>query len=190
MSELVLEPARHGPFPGHLAPEVIAAYAAATGDQTAAVLEGLAVPVVFPVILVFTAQEAARADVPAAAWQRVRGGVHGEHDIVLHQALVPGQRLDTSSWISAVRTSRAGTQIVVQVEQVGVDGAVAVEQLDLLGVDDPARVRRLAVRFASPTPLDSELTVNAFGITDHSFAFEAASNGATTITHGRLELRS
>ena len=61
--------------------------------------------------------------------------------------------------------------------------------LGLLGVDDPGRVRRVAVRFASPTPLDSDLTVNAFGIDEHSFAFEAAANGATTITHGRLELR-
>jgi acyl dehydratase len=278
MSEFAVSPARHGPFHAHLAPETIAAYAAATGDQTAAVLDGLAVPAAFPVILVFAPQEAARVDVPETVWQRVRGGVHGEHDIVLHRPLVPGERLDTSSWISAVRTSRAGTQIVVQFEQVGADGAVAVEQwwtmvllglhgvadlgtmpadhrfpedarghplgsvsqhldkdvahryaelsgdwaahhfdieaaraagfdfvfthglctmaiathllLDLLGVDDPARVRRVAVRFASPTPLDSELAVNAFGAAENSFAFEATADGTTTITNGRLELRS
>jgi len=278
MSELVLAPAQHGPFPGALAPEAIAAYAAATGDQTAAVLGGRAVPAVFPVILIFEPQEAARADVPAAVWQRIRGGVHGEHDIVIHRPLVPGEQLDTSSWISAVRTSRAGTQIVVQFEQVGADGAVAVDQwwtmvllglngvadlgtmpadhrfpddarghalgsasqhidkdvahryaevsgdwaahhfdievaraagfdfvfthglctmaitthllLGLLDIDDPARVRRVAVRFASPTPLDSELTVNAFGISENSFAFETAANGMATITHGRLELRA
>lgn len=276
MSELAVAPVRHGPFPGHLAPEVIAAYAAATGDQTAGVLDVLAVPAVFPVILVFTPQEAARADVPEAVWQRVRGGVHGEHDIVLHRPLVPGERLDTSSWISAVRTSRAGTQIVVQFEQVGTDGSVAVEQwwtmvllgldgvadlgtmpsdhrfpdsarahplgsatqhvdkrtahryaevsgdwsahhfdidvaraagfdfvfthglctmaicthhvLGLLGVDDPGRVARVAVRFASPTPLDEELTVNAYAIDKNSVAFEATSRGVPTITHGRLEL--
>jgi acyl dehydratase len=278
MSELVLAPGRHGPFPGHLAPQDIAAYAGATGDRTVAVLDGVAVPAVFPAILVFTAQEAARADVPKTVWQRVRGAVHGEHVIVLHRRLVPGERLDTSSWISAVRTSRAGTHIVVQFEQVGADGAVAVEQwwtivllglhgvadlgampadhrfpddararplgsvtqhidkgaahryaevsgdwsahhfdievaraagfdfvfthglctmaicthrlLDMLGVDDPASVRRVAVRFASPTPLESDLTVNVFGINANSFAFEAAANGITTITHGRLELQS
>jgi hypothetical protein len=60
--------------------------------------------------------------------------------------------------------------------------------LGLLDID-PARVRRVAVRFAAPTPLDSELTVNVFGISDNSFAFEACANGTTTITHGRLELR-
>jgi acyl dehydratase len=277
MSELAVAHVRHGPFPGHLAPEYIAAYAAATGDQTAAVLDGRAVPAVFPVILVFTPQEAARADVPEAVWQHVRGGVHGEHDIVLHRPLVPGEPLDTSSWISAVRTTRAGTQIVVRFEQTGADGSVAVEQwwtmvllglhgvadlgampsdhrfpddvrahplgsathhidkrtahlyakvsgdwsahhfdidvaraagfdfvfihglctlaicahrlLDLLGVEDPGRVARVAARFASPTPLDEELTVNAYGIDANSFAFEATSRGINTITNGRLELR-
>jgi acyl dehydratase len=287
MGEMTVAPARHGPFPGNLAPELIAAYAAATGDQTVSVLSGRAVPAVFPVLLVFAPQEAARADLPEAVWQRVRGGVHGEHDIVLHRPVVPGERLDTSSWISAVRTTRAGTQVVMQFEQSGADGRVAVEQwwtmvllglhgvagmgtmpadhrfpdearanplgsvthridkdvarryaevsgdwsahhfdievarsagfdfvfthglctmaicthrlLDLLDVDDPSRVRRVAVRFASPTPLHSELTVNAFGISEHSFAFEASAgragnpdpaNATRTITHGRLELRS
>jgi len=38
--------------------------------------------------------------------------------------------------------------------------------------------------------LDSELTVNAFGVNENSFAFEAAVDGTTTISHGRLELRS
>src|SRR3981189_702603 len=134
MSDLAVTAVRHGPFRGRLAPEDVAAYAAATDDQTAAVLAGRAVPAVFPVILVFTPQEAARADVPEAVWQRVRGGGHGEHDIVLHRPLVPGERLDTSSWISAVRTARAGTRIVVQFEQVGADGAVAVEHRWALGL--------------------------------------------------------
>jgi acyl dehydratase len=277
MGEIALAPARHGAFPGRLAPDTIGAYAAATGDRTAAVLAGQAVPAVFPVILVFAPQEAARADVPEPIWHNVRGGVHGEHDIVVHRPLVPGERLDTWSWISAVRTSRAGTHIVVQFEQVGEDGVVAVQQwwtmvllglhgvadlgtapadhrfpedarahplgsvsghidgevarryaevsgdwaahhfdvqaaraagfdfvfthglctmaiathllLGLLGVDDPGKVSRVAVRFASPTPMNSDLTVSVFGIKDHSFAFEAAANGVTTITHGRLELR-
>jgi acyl dehydratase len=61
--------------------------------------------------------------------------------------------------------------------------------LGLLDVDDPGRVARVAVRFASPTPLDEKLTVNAYGIDQNSFAFEATSRGVATITHGRLELR-
>ena len=275
---MTVNPARHGPFPGRLEPDGIAAYAAATCDDTASVLDGQAVPAVFPVILAFAAQEAARADVPAAAWQRVRGGVHGEHDIVVHRPLAPGETLDTWSQIVAVRTSRADTQVVVHLEQVDADRRVVVEQrwtmvllgldglpdlgtmpadhpfpdsaranpirsatanlddrmahryaavsgdwsahhfdvdiaraagfdfvfahglctmaicthrlLGLLGIDDPGWVSRVAVRFASPTPLGCDLTVNAYGINERSFAFEAAANRATTITHGRLELRT
>jgi acyl dehydratase len=278
MSELTVAAGRHGPFSGRLGPDAIAAYAAATGDHSPAVLGGLAVPAVFPVILVFAAQEAARADLPAAAWDRARGGVHGEHDIVLHRPLVPDEPLETWSQISAVRTSRAGTHLVVQLEQLGADGHIAVEQwwtmvllgvngvadlgsmpadhrfpedaranhlgsasehlygqlahryaelsgdwsahhfdidvarasgfdfvfahglctmaicthrlLGLLGVNDPGRVARVAVRFASPTPLDDVLTVNVYGIDARRFAFDASARGVTTISHGRLELRS
>jgi acyl dehydratase len=277
MGELMVTPVRHGPFPGRLEPGAVAAYAAATGDQTPAVLGDVAVPAVFPAILVFEAQEAARADLPAVAWEYARGGVHGEHDIVLHRPLDLDEPLTTWSHISAVRTSGAGTHLVVHLEQFDAAGRIAVEQwwtmillglngvadlgsmpaehrfpdeartnkigstsqhlddqlahryaavsgdwaahhfdvdvaraagfdfvfahglctmaicthrlLNLLGVDDPGRVSRVAVRFASPTPLHGELTVNAFGIDDNSFAFEAVANGATTITHGRLELR-
>ncbi len=59
---------RHGPFDGSLDRDRIAAYAHATGDRTPAVLSGLAVPAVFPVLLVFTPNEAARADLPDAAY--------------------------------------------------------------------------------------------------------------------------
>ena len=275
---MTVNPGRHGPYPGRLDPDGISAYAAATGDDTASVAAGLAVPATFPAILVFSAVETARADVPAEAWERVRGGVHGEHDIVLHRPLDPGESLTTWSQISGMRTSRAGTRVAVHLEQIDADGRLAVEQwwtmvllgldglpdlgslpaphrfpdtaranplgstthhvdaqsahryaevsgdwsehhfdievaraagfdfvfahglatmaicthrlLDLLGVDDPGRVSRVAVRFASPTPLDCDLTVNAYGIDQYSFAFEAATNGVTTITHGRLELRT
>ena len=275
---MTVNPARHGPFTGRLEPDTISAYAAATCDNTASVLAGRAVPAVFPVILVFTAVETARAEVPAQAWQRVRGGVHGEHDIVVHRPLNPGEALDTWSQICAMRTSRAGTRVAVHLEQIDSDGRLAVEQwwtmvllgldglpdlgtmpaehrfpdgaratplgsttahlddqmahryaevsgdwsahhfdveaaraagfdfvfshglctmaicthrlLGLLGVDDPGRVSRVAVRFASPTPLGCDLTVNAYGIDERSFAFEAAADGVATITHGRLELRT
>jgi len=275
---MTVNPARHGPFPGRLAPETIAAYAAATCDDTASVLAGDAVPAVFPVILLFSAVEKARADVPAEAWDRVRGGVHGEHDIVLHRPVTPGESLDTWAQICAMRTTRAGTQVAVHLEQVDGDGHLAVEQwwtmvllgldgmpefgpmpadhrfpegartnalgsaivhlddrmahryagvsgdwsahhfdvdvaraagfdsvfahglctmavcthrmLNLIDVVDPGQVSRVAVRFSSSTPLGCDLTVNAFGIDERSFAFEAAANGATTITHGRLELRT
>ena len=277
MSKTTVIPARHGPFFARLDPETIARYAAATGDRTTAVLDGQAIPAVLPVLLVFDPNEAARADLPDTAYQGARGGVHGEHDIVLHRPLVPGESLETWSQISAVRTTTAGTQVVMQFDQLDRNGMVVAEQwwtmillglqgmadlgvppaehrfpdtaraqplgtvsrhidaditrryaelsgdwaahhfdidvaraagfdfvfthglctmaicahllLGLLGVDDPGRVRRIAVRFAAPTPLDCDLTLNAFGISERVTAFEAEAKGTTTITHGRLELR-
>ena len=275
---MITSATRHGPFPGRLEPQRISVYAAATGDETAAVLAGMAVPATFPVILVFDAQEVANGDLPATAWRQAHGGVHGEHDVVLHRPLIPGESLETWSQLSAVRTTRAGTQVVLHIEQFDSHGRLAVEHwwttmllglqgmadlgsmpgdhrfpdaarndpigssalhvdeqvagryaevsgdwsahhfdidaaratgfdflfthglctmamcthrlLSLVGVGDPGQVRRVAVRFASPTPLGGELTVAAYGIDEDSFAFEAACGDAAVITHGRLELRS
>ena len=47
---------------------------------------------------------------------------------------------------------------------------------------------RVAVRFASPTRLDEDLTVDVFEIDARTYAFEATCAGATVIKHGRLEL--
>jgi acyl dehydratase len=278
MSSIAVEPvSRHGPFPGQLDRGRIAAYAGATGDETALVLAGRSVPAVFPVILAFSAQKAANDDVPADAWRLAQGGLHGEHDVVLHRPLTPGESLQTWSRISAVRAVRAGTQVVLHIEQFDADGVLAVEQwwttvllglhdmtdfgsaptdhrfpdsarahpigsavhhidaeiahryaevsgdwsahhfdiaaaqasgfdfvfahglctmaicahrvLGLVGITDPSQISRVAVRFASPTPLGADLIVDAYAISAESFAFEATSGGVKTITHGRLELR-
>jgi acyl dehydratase len=276
---VVAEPvSRHGPFPGRLERDRIAAYAAATGDETDSVLAGETVPAVFPVILAFSAQEAANGDLPETAWRQAYGGVHGEHDIVLHRPLIPDESLETWSQICAVRTVPAGTQVVLHIQQSDADGQIVVEQwwttvllglhtmadmglppedhrfpdsarqnpigsavhridaqlahryadvsgdwsahhfdvaaarasgfdflfthglctmaicthrvLGIVGLDDPGRVARVAVRFASPTPLGDDLAVDAYRINERSFAFEATCRGVKTISHGRLELRS
>ncbi|HZQ30320.1 MAG TPA: MaoC/PaaZ C-terminal domain-containing protein [Mycobacterium sp.] len=278
MNRLVVEPvSRHGPYLDRLAADRIAAYAAATGDDTRGVLTGRAVPPVFPVILAFAAQQAANADLPAAAWEAASGGVHGEHDILLHRPLEVDEPLQTWSKLSAIRTVPAGAQVVLHVEQFGADGRLAVEHwwttillglrtladtgsppgdhrfpesartdpigsatyrvhaqtarryaevsgdwsahhfdiaaarasgfdflfthglctmaicahrvLSLVGVDDPGRVSRAAVRFSSPTPLGADLVVHAYRITGRSVAFEATSDGVTTVRHGRMEFR-
>jgi acyl dehydratase len=271
---------RHGPFRGTLDPEVIAQYAAATNDANALVVSGRAVPATFPVIVIFDAQWAANAAVPKSVYQGGRNGVHGEHDVLLHRPLVPGEALDTFSEPLAARNTRAGARVVLHMEQYGADDALAVEhwwtiffpgcdeladvgpeppdhifpeaarahpvgsavqhvdldaatryaevsndwsphhfELDAAraaGVDhlfahglctmamctqaavamvadgDPSRVRRVAVRFASPTRLDADLTVDVYDASASAqpgvYAFEAECAGATVIRHGRLEL--
>ncbi len=267
---------RFGPFAGTLDADLVRRYAAATNDAGATVTAGTAVPATFPVLLVFDAQYAAHSEVPRAVFESGRSGVHGEHDIVLHRPLVPGETLETWSEPWAVRNTRAGMRLVLHMEQYGQAGELAVEQwwtiffagndaladvgpeppdhtfpeaarahplasmvghVDLdqptryaevsndwsghhfdleaaraSGFDDlfahglctmamctqaavgavadgdPSRVRRVAVRFASPTRLDADLTVDVFGIDANTFAFEATCAGATVIKHGRLEL--
>ena len=272
-----IQPRRHGPYPAVVTPELLSAYAGATGDDTAAVLAGTAVPVAFPIVLAFHAGDDARDDLPASIWQRVRGGVHGEHDVVVHRPLRPGEAIATWTTIVAVRTVRPGTQVVVHFEHLDSDGEPAVEQwwtmillgldgledlgempadhrfpeaalarpigaavqhvppdtarryaevsgdwsqhhfdiavarsegfdflfahglctmamcvhrvLGLVGVDDPARVRRVAVRFASPTPLGGDLCVRAYRADDDVVVFDATCGGENVVTNGRLELR-
>jgi acyl dehydratase len=273
---------RHGPFAGTLDPTVIAQYASATNDTNPAVVRGAAVPATFPVILIFDAQWAANAAVPQSVYRSGRNGVHGEHEVLLHRPLVPGEALDTFSEPFAVRNTRAGARVVLHMEQYGSDGALAVEHwwtiffpgceeladvgpeppdhtfpdaarghpvasvtqhVDLdtptryaevsndwsphhfdldaahgAGVDylfahglctmamcaqaavgivadgDPARVRRVAVRFASPTRLDEDLTVDVYDARGTEgpgvYAFEATCAGAAVVKHGRLELFS
>lgn len=278
MAYVTVRPRRHGPYPATVHPDLVAAYADATADDTLAVRTGAAVPVVFPIVLAFHAGDDARADLPERIWQRVRGGVHGEHDVVVHRPLRPGDRIDTWTSISAVRTVAPGTQVVVHFEHVAPDGTVAVEQwwtMILLGldgvedlgempadhrfpaparehplgersqhvpaysaeryarvsgdwsahhfdidvaraegfgflfnhglctmamcihrvlriaeVDDPARVRRVAVRFASPMPLGGDLRVRAYRASPDVVVFDASSGGENVVTNGRLELTS
>jgi acyl dehydratase len=267
---------RHGPFAGALDPASIAAYAAATNDRNPGARAGKVVPPTYPVILVFDAQYAANAVVPRAVFESGRSGVHGEHEVVLHRPLVAGESLTTWSEPFAIRSTRAGTRVVLHMEQYDADGQLAVEQWwttffagsDLLadagpeppdhtfpesarerpvgsstqhvdldqpqryaevsndwsghhfdfeaaqrsGFDylfahglctmamcsqavaglvadgDPSRVRRVAVRFASPTRLDEDLTVEVYEVDPMAYAFEATCAGAAVIKHGRLEL--
>jgi len=273
---------RHGPFVGTLDPSVIAQYAAATNDTNAPVVAGDAVPATFPVILIFDAQWAANAAVPKSVYQSGRNGVHGEHEVLMHRPLVPGETLETFSEPFAVRNTRAGARVVLRMEQFGTDGALAAEHwwtiffpgcdeladvgpeppdhtfpeaardhlvgsvtqhvagdiatryaevsndwsahhFDLesarkAGVDylfahglctmamctqaavgmvaggDPSQVRRVAVRFASPTRLGADVTVDVYDASTSEgtgvYAFEASCAGTAVVKHGRLELFS
>ena len=267
---------RHGPFAGTLDPATIRQYADAINDTNPRARAGDAVPATYPVLLVFDAQYAANAVIPRVVFESGRSGVHGEHDIVMHRPLVPGEALETWSEPWAIRNTSSGTRVVLHMDQYDANGALVVEQwwtiffagsdvladagpeppdhtfpeeartrpagsatqhvdrdqatryaevsndwsahhfdldaarksgfdylfahglctmamctqaaVGLVAGGDPSRVRRVAVRFASPTRLDEDLTVDVFEIGPNSYAFEATCAGATVIKHGRLEL--
>ena len=60
--------------------------------------------------------------------------------------------------------------------------------VDLVAGGDPSRVRRVAVRFATPTFIGERLDVRLYDAGPLGYAFEADSASATVITHGRVEL--
>ena len=266
---------RHGPFPACFDIDLLARYAAATRDPSPRAQRGEVVPPVALVTEIWDAQQAGRvALVAPEILEGMTGGVHGEHEVLLHRPVVPGEQLRVfvegsgsrpagnkslvtlrytivdaddapvaEQWWTTVffgtrceavgasapdhkfpevaRERSLGTHIVA------VDAAMArayaevsgdwnehhfdVEAARRSGVDrvflhglctmalcaqgvvvlaaggDPDRVRRVAVRFASPAFLDEALHVHVYDAGDLGVAFEAESAGATVIAHGRAE---
>jgi acyl dehydratase len=104
--------ARVGPFAGCVGTDLVRGYA----------------PVAI-VTQIWEAQNAARAvAVPAWLQQEAVGGVHGEHDVVLHRPIVPGEPLRT--WVEAHGARPAGRNALVTLRYTTVDesGAVVAEQ--------------------------------------------------------------
>ncbi len=63
--------------------------------------------------------------------------------------------------------------------------------LEAAGIEDPGRVRRLAVRFSAPLFPGDTLTTRIWDLGDGAYGFEAVSGaGATVVKDGRAELRS
>jgi acyl dehydratase len=268
---------RVGPFAGCLDVDLLRAYAVATNDPFPTVQAGIVVPPVAIVTQIWDAQNQGRtALVPDAVFSRAAGGVHGEHDVVLHRPIVPGEPLRI--WVEGHGARPVGRNIAVTLHYLALDNddALAAEQwwttvflgttcdpvgepapdhafpdaardralgtydvdvdadmarryarvsgdwsahhfeLDaarISGADrlfihglctmalcaqavvhvaaggDPERVRRVAVRFATPTFLGESLHVRVYDAGAQGIAFEADSAGATVIKHGRAELR-
>ncbi len=59
--------------------------------------------------------------------------------------------------------------------------------VEILGCP-PERVRRVAVRFASPMPLGELLDVHLYDPGDGGYVFDATYTGVAVVTHGRVEL--
>jgi acyl dehydratase len=269
---------RLGPFPGRLDADLIRAYAGATNDPNAGPRAGTAVPPVALVTQIWDAQWAAYTElVPDGVKDSMRGGVHGEHDVVLHRPLVPGEDLRT--WVEAHGSRRGGRHDVVTIRYrtVDVDDELVAEQwwttlflgaagdpvgdaapghsapvgaspqavgdyvvtadpemprryaevsgdwmdhhfdvdaarrtgfdrpflhglctmalcaqgvVALVAGGDPNRIRRVAVRFATPVFVGEDVTLHVARVDDLTFVFDAESNGATVATDGWAELRS
>jgi acyl dehydratase len=277
MTDGVVLGERVGPFEARIDKEFLQRYADATSDASSSARAGQSVPPTALVTQIWEAQDAARPVlVPDELQRSATGGVHGEHDIVIHRPIVPGERLHTwvdghgarpagrnclvtlrystldadddlvaEQWWTTVylgtsceptgepapehafadeaRTRPLGTftkhideQMATRYAGVSSDWSPHHFEIDAArrsGVDrvflhglctmalcaqavtdfvadgDASRVRRIAVRFASPTFLGEELTVGLYDAGPSTVAFEARCAGAMVVTHGRAELR-
>jgi acyl dehydratase len=266
-----------GPFDACLDAAHLRDYAQATKDPSRRVQAGEAAGAGAIVTTIWKAQEGGRAAAVPAEFQRAsKGGVHGEHEFVLHRPVVPGEPLGI--WVEGYGARPAGRHSAVTLHYVTRDGAghviaeqwwttvffgVTCEQQGrpapehafpegargrqvgtwdvdvdeemarryaevsgdwtahhfdvaaarqsgfdrtflhglctiglcaqgvaaLVAGGDPERVRRIAVRFATPTFLGEQLHVRVYDAGPLGYAFEADSQGASVITHGRAELR-
>ena len=267
---------RRGPFPGRIDPDLVRRYGAATNDPSPLVAAGRAVPPVAVVTQIWEALQAGRAAVMDAVERSASSGVHGEHDVVLHRPITPGEPLET--WVSghAARPVGRNALLTLRYETFDGHGELVAEQwwttvylnttcepggpdvpdhrfpddargrpvadctirvdpdmphryaevsgdwsahhfdvdaarqsgfdrpflhglctmalcaqaiVTTVGDGDPERVRRVAVRFATPVPVGEDVTVSVHDAGPGAFAFEASAAGSLVITHGRAELR-
>ena len=120
---------RRGPFDGRLDADLLQRYAAATKDPSPQVQAGTAAAPVAIVTQIWDAQHASRPDLVSEFVQRTAtSGVHGEHDVVLHRPIRPGEPLRI--WAEAHGSRPAGRNSLVTVRYVALDtdDAVVAEQ--------------------------------------------------------------
>jgi acyl dehydratase len=266
-----------GPFDACLDASLLRDYAQATKDPSPRAQAGEVAAAGAIVTTIWKAQEGGRtALLPEEFQRKATGGVHGEHQFLLHRPIVAGEPLCT--WVQGYGSRPAGRHSAVTLHYLTLDAreAVVAEQwwttvffgvtceqqgepapehafpegargqpigswdidvdeemarryadvsgdwtahhfdveaarrsgfdrtflhglctiglcaqgvVQLAAGGDPERVRRIAVRFATPTFLGEQLHVRVYDAGELGYAFEADSQGASVITHGRAELR-
>lgn len=111
---------RRGPFTTRFDGDLLRRYGAATASPHAVVLEGRAAHPVAVVLGLWEALTAGRESVVGPGIEAAAaGGVHGEHDIVLHRPLVPGEELRI--WVDGHGARPAGGNALVTLRFVAID---------------------------------------------------------------------
>jgi hypothetical protein len=148
-----------GPFEDRFDADRVGLFAAATGQPDPRLRPGDVVPPGAAMTLLWSAQNAARdALVPHAFQEAATGGVHGEHDLVLHRPLTLDEPLRT--WVEGWGARPAGANSVVTLHYVTRDARdeVVVEQwwstvwLDLTCAAEGCGRTRACVSARSPEP--------------------------------------
>jgi acyl dehydratase len=120
---------RTGPFEIDLAVDLIRGFATATKDPNPRYLEAQAVPPTLLATMIYRPQAASMSElVPASVLARARSGVHGQHEIVLHRALVPGERLVGFVEPYSVRPARENLRVTFRHPAYDAAGELVAEQ--------------------------------------------------------------
>jgi acyl dehydratase len=155
-----------GPVETTIDADHAAAYALATNDPNPAYLDGGIVPPVFTVSLgLGLLGESNRLGVPPGAVRGATGGVHGEHDTVLHRVLRAGDFVRVTGTITGASNTKGGAITTVQILVTDGDG-------------DP-----YVTHLWSTFHIKGELDPVGTPLPDHTFPEEARSRplGALTI---------
>jgi acyl dehydratase len=119
---------RVGPYRGRVDPDAAVAYALATNDPNPIYLEGEAVGPLYTVALVLPAYlECYGRAVDPGAVTGVRGGVHGEHELIVHRPVRRGDELSWTASTEAAAQTPAGVLITQHVVVDDDQGAPVVE---------------------------------------------------------------
>ena len=111
---------RVGPFDGDFDADFVRRFAVATNDPSPRVQTGEVAPSVALVARIWDAENAGRsALVPEELQRSATGGVHGEHDVVLHRPIVPGESLRI--WVEGHGARSAGRNCLVTLRYSAID---------------------------------------------------------------------
>ena len=110
-----------GPFDTSIDAAMVDRFRATTGTSSTTV------PPMVLACRIFEAQNAGRlACVPDAVQRAAGGGVHGEHDLVVHRPLVAGEELRTSVALHGVRPAGGNVAVTLRFSTVAADDAADV----------------------------------------------------------------
>lgn len=120
---------RVGPYAGCLDREFVRRYAAATADPSPLAQQGQVVPTLAIVTQIWDAQNESRDElVPEAVQHAALSGVHGEHDVMVHRPIEPGEPLRTFVEGHGARPAGRNTVVTLRYVTVDRDDEVVAEQ--------------------------------------------------------------
>jgi acyl dehydratase len=147
-----------GPFETTIDADHAAAYALATNDPNPAYLDGGIVPPVFTVSYGLALLHEANQGIPQGTVRGATGGVHGQHDLLIHRVLRAGDFIRVTGTMHGAYNTKGGAITTCRIMVTGESGEPYLEHL------------------WSTFHIRGEVVPAGPPLADHSFPEEARSN--------------